>query len=292
MDVSKKPIFFFIGYSWPLRLISTPNLEYFEAESMTLYDQEWLISFLNQQKKLNSLHLIDMTDLFDSRFGQLNVQFEQLRELVLYDLPHIDHNQFFSMLSRVKSSVVAVDIGYDTRRDIAEFILTNFEALISLSIDYDCLPNHSRFYNRMRQNFNLKSVAIYGCMKSSRPVLQFLNTHPGIEILKMKALSNLHSTKFTFWSEFSKATRNVCCLGIGNLEPFNMVYMKSTKLKHLDVDFVGQISIESWIDFCKNNPCIEHFHIFRKHKNLSQKVQEVLIKNLPRLKEITFESSN
>ena len=186
-----------------MRLIETPNLEHFEADGLTLYDQEWLISFLNEQRNLESLNLIGILNLFDSRFGLLQPKF-QLVELSLYDLPDLDKKQMIRLLSQVKSTVRSVDIGFEMRRDITEYILKNFHNLRCLSIDCECLPTSERFYYQLCPNETLKNVSIYGFVKKSQILLQFLKKHPEIKILKMKALSNVQSSRFTFWSEFSK----------------------------------------------------------------------------------------
>lgn len=280
-----------IGYSWPLRLICTPNLHNLNAESLTFYDQEWLIKFTNDQRYLEKLHLIDIIDLFDSGSGLLETNFE-LKQLVLYDIPHTDFMQLFRMLSRVKNSLVTLDIGFQTARVITEYALINLRNLTSLSIDCNCLPSSTRYYDFLSPNDTLKHVRIYGVLRNSKPLLKFLKRHPAIEVLNMKSTSNLHSTKFTFWNEFSSVTQNVCYLSVGHLEPYNMVYMKSTKLKHIDVDFIGYTNDSVWIDFCKNNPNIEFFLLFWKQKYFDQKVEELLFKNLPKLKQVFTKNSN
>ncbi|CAG9800757.1 unnamed protein product [Chironomus riparius] len=274
------------GYSWPLRLIETPNLEHFEANSLTLYDQEWLINFLNQQRSLQSLHLVSIFSLFDSRFGFLQPKF-QLDELALYDLPDVNKNQLMRLLVQVKSTVRTLDIGFDIRRDITEYILKNFH-LTCMSIDYSCLPTSMRFYDDLSPNESLTKVSIYGCVKKSHIILHFLKKHPGIKFLKLKALSNIQPIRFTFWSELSKVTPNVCCLKLGNLETYNMVYIKSQKLVHLDVDFIGHTNAAAWIQFCDNNPNIENFHVFKKHKSINSDIEAIIFKHWPKLKDIYF----
>lgn len=212
-----------------------------------------------------------------------------MKELVMYGLPFIDRNQFLRLLSHVKSTVINVDIGFETHTSITEYILFNFEALTNLSVDCECLPNSNRFYQLLKPNSTLKSVSIHGTMKSSRTLLNFLKKHEGIDVLKMKSVCNLRSTRFTFWSEFSKVTSNVCCLVIGNLEAYNMVYMKSKNLKHLDVDFVGYTDNTAWTDFCKNNQNIESFHIMRKQTYVENEIEEILWKHLPKLNELYIE---
>ncbi|XP_070489811.1 uncharacterized protein [Chironomus tepperi] len=279
------------GYSWPLRLIETPNLEHLEADSLTLYDQEWLINFLNLQRKLQSLHLIAIFNLFDSRFGFLAPKFH-LNELALYDLPDLDKTQLIRLLNHVKSTVTTLDIGFEIRRDITEYIIKNFTNLRSMSIDCNCLPTSMRFYHDLSPNVSLKNLSVYGCLKKSQILIQFLKKHPGIQILKMKALSNVQPSRFTFWSEFSKVTSNVCCLKIGNLESYNMVYMKSKKLCHLDVDFIGNTNAAAWIQFCDNNPNIEDFHVFKKHKSINTDIEAIIFKHLPKLKDLYFEKNS
>lgn len=266
-------------------------MEHLEADSLTLYDQEWLISFLNQQRNLESLHLISILNLFDSRFGFLQPNF-QLNELVLYDLPDLDKSQLIQMLSQMKSTVKTLDIGYEIRRDITEYILKNFTNLVSMSIDCNCLPTSMRFYDDLNPNRTLTNVSIYGCVKKSQTILQFLKKHPEIQVLKMKALSNIQPTRFTFWSEFSKVTPNVCCLKLCNLESYNMVYMKSQKLHHLDVDFIGYTNAAAWIQFCDNNPNIEDFHVFKKHKSINTDIETIIFKHWPKLKDIYFEADS
>ena len=257
------------------------------AESLTLYDQEWLISFLNEQRSLESLHLNSIFSLFDSRFGFLQPKF-QLDELALYDLPDLDKNQLMRLLDQVKSTIRTLDIGFDIRRDITEYILKNFINLTSMSIDSNCLPTSMRFYDDLSPNESLKNVSFYGFVKKSQIILQFLKKHPEIQILNMKALSNIQPTRFMFWSEFSKVTPNVCCLKIGNLETNNMVYIKSQKLVHVDVDFIGHTNAAAWIQFCDNNPNIEDFHVFKKHKSINSDIEAIIFKHWPKLKDIYF----
>ncbi|KAG5678018.1 hypothetical protein PVAND_007727 [Polypedilum vanderplanki] len=264
------------GYSWPLSYISTPNLKRLEVETLGKEDQETLIIFLNTLKELRTLHLVDIHDLFDSRCGTIRTPKFKLKELLMVNLPLMDSDQMIRFLRHMKDSVTLLELGSELNVRVCEYILLNFNNIYSLNIDYECFPRARSFYQKMEMNKNLKYLALYGNMRSSKQLMYFLKRNTCVEELLMSELHGLHPNNYEFWHQFSSLVPNLHTLCVRRINVYNMVFIKLKNLKHLDVEYIGYATCNSWIQFCLNNPKIESFHIFARYQDYFKNIEYII----------------
>lgn len=168
-------------------------------ETLELNDQDALMSFLNSQRKLETLRLVNIIDLFESRTIKIRPQFK-LKELVMLNLPFLDSSQVISFLKHMEDSVQYLELGIELNVQICEYVLLNFKNVHEMRLDYECLPRPRFFYQKMQANKNLKILMLKGNMRSSKTLIRFLRKHQRIEELvlsgEMRIIFNLNGILF------------------------------------------------------------------------------------------------
>ncbi|XP_070505140.1 uncharacterized protein [Chironomus tepperi] len=277
--------------TWPLLYIEAPRLNKLQCHSMLVEDPKILINFLNQQTTLEILDLNCFYNLFHSSAVQLNPRFK-LKKLTLIDLVNYDKDQMLNLLSTMTESLTTLDVGIDMGNYVTKYVLENFINLESLVIDCDSLPKTPYFYTDIKTSQTLKKVEINGELDKTISVLHFLENHPEIEILDMSLLFNIPSTRYSFWNRLAGVTQKVSCLTIDVLDSDNIHYIKSKNLKFFDTHSLEVIDIANWIEFCRNNPNIERFHVCATDDSFNiNDVKVVLTQNLPKLREFSVDYS-
>lgn len=245
------------GDAWMFDQIAC-NLKDLQVSRLSA-NQAAFINFLNNQKTLESLSLHNIKNLFCLKDSdrQIVMDFKfQLRSLSMNNLPFANGYHMIKLLKQAQNCA-DVSLGFDLNILSAPFILQTFSNMEYLYIDAELLPQQRSFYFGLRPNKTLKDLKIDGDINDSVVLLNLFSHFPNIRSLNIMELTGIHCNDDTFWKTMSSIFTKIERLKLRELNSDNMSNLKLPLLKFCEVEYLGNLNLESLIEFGRNNPAIE-----------------------------------
>ncbi|CRK97846.1 CLUMA_CG011222, isoform A [Clunio marinus] len=242
------------------------RLNYLSVSQIHMDEQQSLISFINNQFTLKSLHLKDISDLFcicntKMKFEAPQFKF-QLSQLSLDSIPYCDTMHLIPLLKQAEHCR-QLCLGIDIPSIVFEYVLKNFKELEDLHVDTEQFPiKSSIFYKDLKPINSLKHLKIDGDFVNDKAIVNVLRHYPKIETLDLMNLYGLKTRNTSLWREMTKAVKQLTILKISNCNIYNISQIKFENLKEFQIGLLGFTNERNWRKFGMKNPNIKKLIIY------------------------------